>query len=241
MAADNSQKVHLGLSLNNFAQGKALEAIQQLGKALPCSVVAVSGSIVTVSFEVQSNFTLPQVTCPMFGPEYIRYPTQIGDLGVVFPADAYLGGISGLGGGTAGLTLPSNLSALVFFPIASKNWSATDDANAVVIYGPNGVVLRDTGKTSKIVVAPSVITTTTATVTTTATSGETHTTPTFTINGNLVINGTISQGSSGSGTSASLIGPLVVTNNVTAGGIDLETHKHTGVTTGGGTTGGPTG
>jgi phage baseplate assembly protein gpV len=36
-------------------------------------------------------------------------------------------------------------------------------------------------------------------------------------------------------------GAIVATGNVTAGSIDLETHRHTGVSTGSGTSGGPTG
>ena len=150
--ADNSQKKFFARSLNDFAQGKALDAIQILGKALPASVVAVAGSIVTVKFEVVSGFTLPQVTCPMFGPEWIRYPTQVGDLGIVIPADAYIGGVSGLGGGIADLTLPANLSALVWLPIANANWSSTEDPNALVMYGPNGGILRTRDKHKTITV-----------------------------------------------------------------------------------------
>jgi len=152
--ADNAQKTHLGLSLNKFAEQKAQAQIQKLGKALPCSVVSVAGPIVTVAFEVVSEYTLPNVTVPIFGPEYIRYPTQIGDLGVVFPADVYIGGVSGLGGGVADMSQPGNLSALIFFPIGNKNWSATDNINAVVVYGPDGVVLRDEGKTSTVTITP---------------------------------------------------------------------------------------
>jgi hypothetical protein len=146
----NAQKIPYARALNAAATRKALDAQQLLGKALPCSVVAVSGSIVTVAFQLKSPFTIPNVTMPMFGPQYIRYPTQVGDLGVTLPADVYLGGISGLGGGIADLTLPANLSALVFFPIASTNWSATEDANAVVIYGPDGAILRDANKTTQV-------------------------------------------------------------------------------------------
>jgi hypothetical protein len=154
----NALKTPFTRSLNMAAQRRALDAIQLQGKALPASVVAVSGSIVTVKFELSGPYTLPPVTCPLFGPEYIRYPVQIGDAGVVFPADAYLGGVSGLGGGVADLTIPANLSALVFFPVANKAWSAPDNANAVVIYGPDGVILRNTANTASIKVGPSGIT-----------------------------------------------------------------------------------
>lgn len=150
----NQQKTPLARTLNRFAQARAADAIQLLGKALPASVVAVSGSIVTVKFELLSVYTLPQVTCPLFGPEYIRYPIQPGCLGVVFPADTYIGGVSGLGGGVADLTLPANLSALVFFPVGNANWTPPDDPNAVVIYGPDGAIIRDTGKKSTVTISP---------------------------------------------------------------------------------------
>ncbi len=150
--ASNAQKLPFQKYLNDFSQKKVLDFIQRTGKSLPCHVVAVSGSIVTVAFDVNSGFTLPQVTMPMFGPEWIRYPTQVGDLGITVSADTYIGGISALGGGVADLTLRANLSALVWLPIASKNWSPTDDPNAVVIYGPNGGIVRTRDKNHTITV-----------------------------------------------------------------------------------------
>lgn len=154
--SDNHLKNPLLQSLNQFAQKKAISRIQELGKALPCSVVSVNGAIVTVQFNVNSEFTLPQVTIPLFGPIYIRYPIQPGDLGIVIPADAYLGGVSGLGGGVASLTARNNLSALVFLPIGNTAWSEVDP-NAVTIYGPNGVVLRDTASGSIFTLTPTTI------------------------------------------------------------------------------------
>ena len=141
-----AQKTPLISSLNVFAQQKVKEAIYQLGKALPCSVVAVDGPIITVAFAVIGPYTLPQVVMPLFGPEYIRYPIQVGDLGVTFPVDVYLGGISGLGppGAVADMSQSQgNLSNLVFLPCGNKNWTPVDP-NAVTVYGPNGVVIRDT-------------------------------------------------------------------------------------------------
>jgi hypothetical protein len=147
--SDNTQKTPVGISLNRFASGKAKDAIQKLGKSLPASVVSVRGSIVQVKFEIASNvFTLPNVTIPLIGTEYVRPPIQSGCKGFVLAADAYLGGMSGIGGGVADLTPPANLTALVFAPIGHNGWS-TVDGNAVVIYGPNGVVLRsEDGRTS---------------------------------------------------------------------------------------------
>lgn len=159
--ANNAQKTHLARELNQFAAKKALDAIQKLGKALPASIVAVSGSIVTVKFELNSPFTLPQVTMPILGSQWARVPTQIGDKGVVQPADAYLGGMSGLGGGVADLTLPGNLSALVWMPVGNIDWDPVDP-NVYVIYGPNGAMMRDAGSNGIISVTPTAISLTVA-------------------------------------------------------------------------------
>jgi len=136
------QKIPLARSLPVFTTQKAVDEIQRRGQALPGHVISVSGSIVTVAFDVEGE-SLPQVTIPLFGPEYIRYPVQVGDKGVAFPCSVYIGNVSGLGGTTPTTTNPGNLSALVWFPCGNANWSSAA-SNAVTVYGPNGVVLRDT-------------------------------------------------------------------------------------------------
>lgn len=148
----NAQKTPLARTLSSFSQQKALDEIAKRGQALPGIVKAVSGSIVTINFQV-AGLTLPQVTMPLFGPEYIRYPVQVGDKGVAFPASVYIGGVSGLGGGIADDTLRGNLSTLVWFPIANKSWTSVDP-NALTLYGPNGVVLRDTGSGTTLTLTP---------------------------------------------------------------------------------------
>lgn len=149
--ASNAQRTHYALYLNRFAQQKAMEAIDKLGMALPCSVVEVSGSIVTVNFEVNAApFTLPKVTVPIATSIYRREPTQIGDLGIVLPADVYIGAISGLGGGTPNLDLPASLSALIFQPVASANWDPPTDPNKYEIWGPDGFVIRTGDRSTSI-------------------------------------------------------------------------------------------
>lgn len=147
-----------GLTQNRWARKLALDAIQQTGRALPCSVVAATGALVTVKFEILSNgVTLDNTEMPLFGPEYIRYPIQPGDKGVCFPVDAQIGAMCGLSAGVADLTQPANLAALVFFPIGNALWS-TVDPNAVTIYGPNGVVLRDQASTTTFTLTPAGLT-----------------------------------------------------------------------------------
>ena len=161
-------------------------------------MVSVKGAIITVKFEITDPvLTLPNVTVPLFGPEYIRYPIQPGDKGVVFSCDAYIGGMSGLGGGVASLTQPTNLSALVFFPIGNTQW-VTVDPQAVVIYGPNGVVLRDAQSQVTFTLTPTAI----------VIKGN------VTIQGNLAVQGSLSA----TGT--------IVGGQGTADQISLQTHRH---------------
>lgn len=155
--ADNSQKTPYAQTANSWATKRINDAIALAGKALPVQVTSVTGQIVTVKFLLTGIFTLPNdVKMPIFGPEYARSPTQVGDLGVVFPIDTYLGGVSGLGGGVAGLSTRANLSTLVFFPVGSKNWTSVDP-NVFTLYGPGGVTLRDSGSNMQLILTPAEI------------------------------------------------------------------------------------
>ena len=141
----NHLKTPMGRSLNEHAQRKARDAIHLTGKALPCTVEAVNGTLVTVNFGV-SGFTLPNIEVPTAQSKYASIPIQVGDTGECIPADARIGGITGMGGpATADLSQPGNLSALTFYPISSTAFPAVDP-NAVTLTGPNGVVMQDAGK-----------------------------------------------------------------------------------------------
>jgi hypothetical protein len=172
--SDNYAKLWVQRSANQLAINRARQAIENLGRALPCRVVGVNGSIVTVAFEVNAApFTLPNITIPKSESNWIREPTQVGDLGRTVPADAYLGGVSGLGGGVATLTRPGNLSALVFEPISNKG-SPPIDPNASQVQGPNGAIIRTTaGTTSQIVTNTSGTTVTFGTSTVVVNASET--------------------------------------------------------------------
>ena len=149
-----NQQLNFAKSMNNFAEEKIAEALQLVGKVLPATIVRQSGKMVTVSFSLTNiPFTLPQVTIPLFGPQYVRYPMQPGDRGIVIPADTYIGGMSGLGGGVADLTQPANLSALVYLPISHTEWQDVD-GQVVTVYGPEGVTLRDSGSNTTFLLKP---------------------------------------------------------------------------------------
>jgi len=215
-----------------------------------------------------NKITLPPVTCPIAESTYVRLPVQVGDYGIVMAADTRLGGISGLGLGKAPLTHASNLGALVFMPIGNKNWTAVDP-NAVNINAPNGAVIRDTNNKCVITLTPTGVVTTIGGTTftingtsVTATNGNStiqmdantinFTSPQINLNGRIGLNGPFTQTNNVYGTTGYLIGPLEVLNNLTSdatvtgatdvktgSGISLKTHKHGGVQTGGGQTGGP--
>jgi hypothetical protein len=244
----NPLKISAAESLNRLAARKAREEIQLTGKGLPCSVVSVRGAIITVKPEVITPRTIPNLTVPLFGPIYIRYPIQKGDLGVLLPFDFYIGGISGLGGGTAGLDRRGNLSALVFLPISNTDWSAVDP-NAVNINGPNGVVLRDTTSATTFTLTPTtihIVATADYKITVGGSTYEmtptqiTVTTAEYQVNAPVIqLNGAITQGAGSGGGAVSLIGPVTVTNDVRAGGVSVVLHYHGGVTAGGANTAAP--
>jgi hypothetical protein len=218
------------------------DALQLQGKSLPCHVTAVAGALITVAFDLAlSVYTLPQITVPLFGPEYIRYPIQVNDRGYVMPVDCPVGFSSGQASSPPDLSQPGNLEALFFMPIGNAKWQAVD-GQAVVIYGPNGVTLRDTASGAVIVLHPTTITATiggtsvsmdSSSVTVTATDSITLQAPSIVLDGNLT------QGTSGSGYPATLQGPVTVVNDVTAAGTSVHTHIHSNVQPGGGDSGPP--
>jgi hypothetical protein len=150
--SDDFSKLWFQQNLNKAAVNKAQLAIGALGRALPCRVTRVTGAIVTVEFEANTApWTLLPITIPKAESPWIRMPTQVGDKGVTMPADAYLGGISGLGGGTADMRRRGNLSTLVFVPV-SNSGSPPDDQDAAQICGPNGAIIRTTQGTNSSIV-----------------------------------------------------------------------------------------
>lgn len=144
MPIGSAQKLAVSRSLEQMVSRKIAAALELLGQNLPASVVSVeSPGTVKVKFELTNiPFTLPQVVVPVVGSEYIRLPIQPGMLGFVISASTYLGGVSGLGGGTADFTPRPSLSDVVWSPIGNTNWSAVDDSNALVLYGPDGAIIR---------------------------------------------------------------------------------------------------
>ena len=129
--------------INQNAIGRAEEAIQRLGKSLPCTVVSGSSddTFVTVKFEIESDvFPLPQITIPKAESPYFRTPVQAGDQGVVVPADVYIGNVTGYGGVSTFRKQP-NLSTLYFMPLSNSKKPSPYPGYAVQ-QGPSGFVCR---------------------------------------------------------------------------------------------------
>ncbi|WP_419058415.1 Gp138 family membrane-puncturing spike protein [Kluyvera georgiana] len=99
----------------------------------------------------------------------------------------------------------------------------TDDGNAFIEVAAGGNITAQTS----------------GTLTAKADGGTTITSPNITLNGNVTINGNLSQGMGEGGGTATMLGPITVTNDVTAGGKSLKTHTHSGVQPGTGNTGAP--
>jgi hypothetical protein len=210
----NAQKTPLSRTLPLFGQRKALDEIAKRGQALPGHVTSVVGQIVTVNFDV-AGLTLPKVSMPVYGSEYIRLPIQNGDKGVAFPASVYIGGVSGLGAGTGDDTLQGNLSTLVWLPIGNANWTAPpgSDADTLALYGHLALLLLDSlSNHSSLKLSSSGITLTFGSGSITMSSSAI----TLTFGGHSVV---------------------INSSGVTIDGKTFLTHAHTGVTTGSGTSG----
>ena len=161
--SDDYSKLWIQRNLNQLATNRALEAIKGTGRALPCKVTEVAGSIVTVTFEIKGTqtpagttatfegWTLPPLTLPKAESQWLRAPTQKGDLGMTMPADTFLGGVSGLGTGVADPTVDyGNMTTLVFVPVAAVGFGPAPDPNRAWINGPNGFDATDTARTGGI-------------------------------------------------------------------------------------------
>ena len=145
-------KKPFNISMANLGQQISSDIQQLMGQALPCHVVARSGAIVTVAFDVAApkGITIPQTQCPILESEYVKLPIKVGDRGVTIPVMASIAPATGQGGEAAPFSiLPFNLSALVFVPIGNLGWS-NPDGTATIVTSQNGssvVTVGDSGIT----------------------------------------------------------------------------------------------
>jgi len=154
----DSETLWFQSKLQRTAQAQAELAIEQTGRALPCQVTAVNGSLVTVSFQVNSGYTLPHLTMPCAYSQWARIPIQVNDPGIVISADTSLAGIT-QGLGVSNLSAEyGNLGSLVFIPVSSKSFPASPNANQTWINGPAGAILSDEAQTASVTVSANLVT-----------------------------------------------------------------------------------
>ncbi|EHX04645.1 hypothetical protein ECDEC11B_1573 [Escherichia coli DEC11B] len=197
------------------------------GRELPCHVVDICGQIVTVQFDMlPEGINFPQITIPVATFPYIRYPIQPGDRGVTIAADVSLRGVSGLGTGMATLSYSMSLTPLFFVPLANKEWS-DEDPQKIVLYGPDGAILKTEDGSSSVMVALEEIRQKSKAVYLEAED--------IFLNGKIHLNGPIVQDKAQmKDTTASLIGPLNVEMDAVINGVSVSGHSHdvTGVQSG---------
>ncbi|EHU00419.1 hypothetical protein CKS_2393 [Pantoea stewartii subsp. stewartii DC283] len=112
-----------------------------------------------------------------------------------------------------------SLVPLFFVPLSNAGWSE-EDANKIVLYGPDGAILKTEDGASSITIEPGKITEKADAIYLNAKN--------IYLGGGVIhLNGTIVQDAGEmSDTSAKFIGPMDVTNDVVAGGISLMNHPH---------------
>jgi len=203
----NHLKTPFNFSMNRFAAQKVADGIHLSGKSLPCRVTEViSSGIVRIAFEVDPGpWTLPSVVVPVLMSRYVRLPVQIGDEGVAMAADAFLGGVTGLGAGLASIqAAPPNLACLVFCPLGNMAWSSVD-LDAAVITAPHGFVLQDDAADVSIVGNASGLTLTLGSNSIALTSSGIAITGTLTINGHAYLAHEHSGVQTGSGNTGGVV------------------------------------
>lgn len=216
----SGQKYSFNVALSEMIQQKTADINALAGRLLPAHVVAVSGQLVTVHFDIlpEPGVVYPDVTIPIATFEYLRWPVQVGDKGVTLCADVSLALQTGQGINLPSRAAPPSLTALYFLPLASTQFSEVDP-NKITLYGPDGAVLRTQDNNSKITVNKQRIDM--KTVKAIELDAEE-----ITLNAKVIyLNGEVKQEPSkipGS-TKATLIGPVKVENEVSAA--DFSTPK----------------
>lgn len=207
----NAQKQSFIKALAELQNSQSTVDGELVGRALPCHVISVDGQIVTVQFDIlPGSANLSEVTIPVAGWEYVRIPIQPGDKGFTIAASVSLRGVSGLGFGLPTMSIPPSLSALVFVPVSNINWSEVDP-DKLTLYGPKGVLARTMSGGASVDIQDEAIV---------------IKAPRIRLEGIIELAGPITQVDTGTGTTATMIGPVTVTEDVTAGGISLINHPH---------------
>ncbi|HEY1847068.1 MAG TPA: Gp138 family membrane-puncturing spike protein [Buttiauxella sp.] len=240
----------------------------QLAEVLAATSAAISNDLRVALPGIIQSFDPETVTCAVApaikgartesdgSVNSVSYPLLV-DVPVIFPR-----------GGGCTLTFPvaaGDECLLIFADRAIDFWwqsgSTQEPVNtrqhslsdAFVIPGPQSQVKKISGISTtaaqlrsddgaafvEVAAAHDITLTTPGKLTAQADGGTEITSPTIVLNGAVTINGSLNQGKGSAGGGASLLGPVTVDNDVSAAGISLKGHVHSGVQSGGGKTGGP--
>ncbi|HDS5695604.1 TPA: phage baseplate protein [Klebsiella pneumoniae subsp. pneumoniae] len=216
--------------------------------ALPGVILSFDPDTVTCSVVLCSKSSKPVPYEDISKTESMDFPLLV-DLPVVFPRG---------GGVTLTFPLAEGDECLVVFSDRCidfwwqnggvqelVDWRSHDLSDAFVIPGPQSQAkkiggisttaaqLRTDDGSAFIELAAG------GDITATTTGNATINAPEIILNGNVTINGNLSQGMGDSGGTATMRGPVTVSNDVTAGGKSLMTHTHGGVEHGNDSTGAP--
>ncbi len=208
----------------------AMKMAQQTDDMLPARVIAYDRAknratvqpivrMVTTAGDEVSRAQIASVPVLQIGAGdfLLAFPVNPGDLGWIKASDRdvslFLQGLDEAAPNTARM---HSFQDGLFIPDRMREWSL-DPADA------DRVVLTHSGGATRIAVGVDTIAITASAAVTVDAPAVTITSALTTVNGPVTVNGT-----------------LTATSVATAGGIVLETHRHTGVTTGAGTSGGPT-
>lgn len=144
--SDNAFVTPMWRSLSTAMDSRSQDRTQVDPQQIPVNVVAVDQSIVTVEAQMKGNYTLPKVKIAQAYSDWHRLPTAAGDKGVMRATDFYIGGQTGLGGGTADYYDRANLATMVYHAVSQKKFPHIPvwDNTAHLIHGQNGAVIRDT-------------------------------------------------------------------------------------------------
>lgn len=223
---DLTKKLSFAQNLSSAVQNVVDQTMSMYGNQLPCTVVETDGRFVTVNFEVvNTTLPLPQITIPIAGWQWMRYPVQVGDAGVTVSIDVNVAFIAHVVNGKTTMVPSGNFGpTLLFLPVMQKDMFTAPDPNALIGYGPNGVQLFDYDPTkqpdeninSLLKVTPTSV--------------------------NIILKSGIAINISGDtisieASNVNIMGDVTISGILKAGGIEFNTHYHSDPQ--GGNTGGP--
>jgi hypothetical protein len=125
--------------LNQWAQKRITEHLEQMAKNMPAHVQKMEKDFMHMAFENKNSiFTMPVVKMPQQFSRFGREPTQEKDMGMAVPSGYYMGGVSAFSGGRTNFYPRGNLSSLSFQPVSNLQSPNRDYDQHWECGGPNG-------------------------------------------------------------------------------------------------------